>query len=597
MRPGRTHYVPPNAVTRVPRNVVYLDSEAVQHEEQGARLQTFRLAVAAYDHRHHHRDGWGEREWSQFTNTDDLWSWIDARCQRKARTVLVAHKLDYDMRITDSLTELPKRGWSLRGIGLDGAQAWASWRHDGRSLMMCDSLSWLNMGLERVGALIGQPKLDLPAWEDSDEAWFARCRRDVEIMAEAYRRILDWVRTDDLGNWKPTGAGQAWAAYRHRFMEHRLLVHESEDAREAERRAAHTGRCEAWSWGKLNTGPFVEYDYSTAYTRIGADSNVPTRLIGETGAVSTEQYDKLARRWRVLADVTVHTEVETVPMRKDDRIVWPTGTFTTTLWDTEIALARDYGATVAVDRAWWYKGDPALRAFCTWCLDMLDDRNTEVDPVVRAAVKHWSRALIGRFAARWSSWEQYGLSPVSDVALGWAHDVSAGEKWRLMQIGAQLMRETERHDSNDAVVSIMSWVMAEARSRLWRSADLAGFDNVVYMDTDSLIVTRPGELRLLEADVPGLRRKSVYDTLELLGPRQIVTQGLLRASGVPRGAVRVEGDQWEADVWSQLDTSIAHREASTVRITPRRLRLRGTDKRRQRLPGGRTIAHHLDVSA
>ena len=37
----------------------------------------------------------------------ELWEWIDQRCQKRARTVLVAHNLAYDLRISDAFGWLP----------------------------------------------------------------------------------------------------------------------------------------------------------------------------------------------------------------------------------------------------------------------------------------------------------------------------------------------------------------------------------------------------------------------------------------------------------------------------------------------------------
>lgn len=585
---SRAHYVKHNQVTRVPRAFIYLDSEAYEHADGSSKLQTFRLAVAALDRRTHHRDGWREREWQSFTTTDELWDWIDKQCQQKARTVLVAHKLDYDMRLTGSLAALIERGWQLEGIRLDGGQAWASWKHGKRTLVMVDSLSWVNMSLERIGALIGIPKLDLPAWDDTYEAWLARCTRDVEIMAAFFRRLVDWVRSDDLGNWKPTGAGQAWAAYRHRFMSHRLLVHDDMEAREAERVAGWTGRCEAWRIGRQIGGPFTEWDYSTAYARIGAECDVPVQLVGELTGRSLFSLDIGNTRHAVLAECEVVTDVPTVPARLDKRIVWPVGTFTTTLWDTEIQLARENGATVNCTRAWFYRKAPAIADFCTWCLDIIEAPDADVDPIVRAVVKHWSRALIGRFASRYSRWEEYGRMPWDDIALGWINDADGGDSAKYLQLGTQLLRESARIDANDCVPAIMTWTMAECRARIWRSAQLAGLDHVLYLDTDSLIVDREGHNALAAANVAGFRVKSRWQNVEILGPRQLVLQGQLRAAGIPRGSTRVSADTWEGEVWSMLATSIGNGEADVVRITPRRVKVAGTDSRRLHAVDGST---------
>lgn len=582
------HYVRHNQVTRVPRAFIYLDSEAMQREERGGQVQTFRLAVAAVDRRYHHRDGWRDREWATFLTIGECWDWIESQCHAKARTILVAHKLDYDLRITDAFTELVARGWELKGIRLNTTQAWAQWKHGTRTLVMVDSLSWVNIGLAKVGTMLNIPKLDLPEWDDTNEAWLARCTRDVEILATMYRTLVDWVRSDDLGNWKATGAGQAFAAYRHRFMSHRLLVHDDDDARAAERKAGWTGRCEAWRWGKLQGSPFTEWDYSAAYARIGAECAVPIRLAGELRGGSLSRLDEGAKGYAVLAQCDVTTSVPTVPANLGDRIVWPIGSFSTTLWDTEIALARERGATVTPTRGWAYRTAPAVADFCQWCLAILDAPEGEINPIVRTAVKHWSRALIGRFGSRYSTWEEYGRMPDNDVALGLANDPDTGEVWKALQLGTKLLRQTAEFDSADAVPSVMTWVMAEARRRLWYAAEAAGLDNVAYLDTDSLLVDRVGHERLGAANLPGFRVKGQWRNVEVLGPRQLILSGELRASGVPRGAHRVDDQTWEGDVWSGLGASIAAGEPNVVRITARRLRLVGRDARRTHVAGGLT---------
>lgn len=584
----RAHYIRHNQVTRVPRAFIYLDSEAVEHDEATSHVQTFRLAVAAIDRRYHHREGWREREWCDFRSPVEIWEWVTSQCHDKARTILVCHNLAYDLRITDAFVTLLAAGWCLQSIRLDATQASAEWKLGTKTLVMVDSTSWVNQSLDRIGQLLNLPKFDLPAWDDTEEAWFARCRRDVEIMAAMYRRLIDWVREEDLGNWKPTGAGQSWAAYRHRFLTHRVLVHEDDEARAAEREAGWTGRCEAWRWGKLKGGPFTEWDYSAAYARIGAECSVPIRLAGEVTGYRRAAFFAGKRKSAMLAQVTVSTDVPTVPCRHDDHIVWPTGTFDTTLWDTEIDLALEHGATVTPHRIWSYYSRPAVSDFCRWCLAILDAPEGTYDPIVRAAVKHWSRALIGRFGSRYATWETCGEMPWSDVSLGRVLDPDTGEVWRALQLGTQLRRQTALLESADAVPSVMTWVMAEARVRLFRASLSAGTGNVAYLDTDSLIVGATGHQALLAAQIPGFRVKSQWQNVEVLGPRQLILQGRLRAAGVPKTAHRVDETTWEGDVWSGLATSIAAGEPDRVRISPRRVTLRGTDTRRRRDTDGRT---------
>lgn len=589
-RTPRAHYVGHNAVTRVPRAYIYLDTETHRTRDRRSELQSFRLAVAAFDVKRHDGDGWKERDWHRSTDVTDLWVWITSRCRKKARTVLVAHNLAFDLRISDAFVVLPSLGWSCVFVRLDGGQAMAIWKLESRSLVMVDTMSWTPTALEKLGAICGVEKLGLPDENASDDAWFDRCVRDVEILAVVWRRLVHWIETDDLGNWKPTGAGQSWAAFRHRFKIHELLVHSDDDAREAERASTHTGRAEAWKWGKLTGGPFVEWDFETAYCRIGVECDVPTQLVGSIPSPSLEKVLRFAEEHRVLAEVEVETDEPTIPYRSGDGIAWPVGRFPTTVWCNELQHALEFGAQVTVGRAWVYRRAPALREFCSWVLGGLDGTRGDVDPIVQLALKHWSRTLIGRTAAQWTRWDLYGRSPDCDVSLAQCFDVGAGETFRLLQVGHDLLRARAYKENPDAMVSVMAWVMAEARVRLWGAMQSAGLENVCYVDTDSVIVNADGDQRLSEARIPGLRVKSVYRTLEVLGPRQIIPGGRLRASGVPTGARKVGRRVWEGEVWSGLGTSIAAGESDQVRVALRKFRLQGTDKRRVHLSGGSTRA-------
>ena len=580
----------------MPTRFVYLDSEAHQAQERTHAVQTFRLAVAAFDERNGTDNTWSDREWGEFYDTDALWEWIASKCKAKYRTVVVAHKMDYDLRITNGLQWLSANDWRCEWVRISDRGMMGVFRKGGRSLHLVDSLSWVSQSLEAIGKLIGLPKLDLPAWEDSNEAWLARCTRDVEILATFYRQLMEWVKADDLGNWKPTGAGQSWAAFRHRFMSERIEVHHDEDAHTAEIAAAHTGRCEAWRYGKLTGGPFYEWDFTAAYARIGAECAVPSRFKYELAPKAFGHVLQRGAQWATLAECTITTDAPTVPCRYDGRILWPVGTFRTTLWDNELRLAIEHGATVDMHRAWRYQRRNTLREFCTWCLDVIEERTHDHSPLQRAVVKHWSRALIGRFAMRTSQWDEFGTAPWADVSLNRALDGTTGERFTFMHLGTQMMRQGPEQLGPQTVPSIMSWIMAESRVRLWRAALCAGFENVAYLDTDSLIVGRAGHERLRAAAVPGFRVKARADNLEVIGPRRYVMSGRLRASGVPSNAVRVGYRVWEAEVWHGLSRSLLGGNAGQVVITPRTIRLADHDERRQRREHGGSAPRRVRVN-
>lgn len=597
MRDVPAHWVRANESTRVPRCWVWLDCEAhVAGQPAGGSRHTFRLAVTAHDC----RNGRGAdrpadwRDW--LADPEPLWRYIDGLVRVKGRTILACHNLAYDLQVSRAFTWLPALGWRCDILQLDGRSSWASWWRGGRHLVMIDTLSWLPASLERIGAMVDVAKPPLPAEADPDEQWLIRCTADVEIMRTAMRQVVGWIEGDDMGVWKPTGAGMAWAAWRHRFYTHRVLAHRDAGLWEVERRAAWTGRCEAWRHGELAGGPWTEYDWHAAYATVASTALLPAVRLEEVAGASVELVTTRHRSARVLAEVDVVTEVPCVPAEVDGRIAWPVGSFTTTLWDSECRLVAETGGRLTVRRAFGYTARPVLRAWAEWVLDVLD-RRIEVPDTVRLAVKHWSRALVGRFGSRWCDWRPFGPNPdPSALGLGSLVELDTGARRKLLTVGDRVLVEGDPRVGDDYLPSVMGAVMADTRVMLWRTMLQAGLENLAYCDTDSVIVNRAGAERLEAWGEPGLVRQGSWRSLVVLGPRQLVRDGHLKAAGVPTGAVPVGERSWWVEVWRGLGSALAAGDAEAVATWERRVFLRGVDFRRTHLADGSTAPVRLPVA-
>lgn len=584
------HWIKPNEANRIPRRHIVLDTEAHQSEGDRVRVQTFRLACASFDHQTKAGRAWRPTQRARFTDPRSLWEWVDDRTLAGRRTIVVAHNLAYDLRIADAFTHLPALGWRLDMVRLDGGSAWCQWRRDKRSLTMVDTVSWFGVKLDKLGAVMRMPKLSLPDFAADDEAWFARCEGDVEILRAAWLRVLEWIEVGKLGNWKPTGAGQGWAYLRHAHLTHKILHHGVDRVAELERHATYTGRCEAWRHGKLTGGPFTEWDFAAAYAAVAEECDLPVRLLGRLAPKAAQRALEPSEGVAALIRCRITTDTPVAPYRRNGGILWPVGQFESWLWDVEAATAVAAGATVEAVDGYRYQAAPALRQWAGWVLDRLNEGPRQFDPLLRLVVKGWSRTTVGRFGAQWSTWDDFGESHGTDVSLWRANDGDTGERFRLMMVGGRCLRESARADAPDSSIAVMSFVMAACRVKLWKAMATAGLDHVAYVDTDGLIVDADGSAALDAATLPALRPKSRWRRAQVLGPRQLVLDGRLRASGVPSAAVRTGPQTWNAEVWRSLPASMRSGELDRVVIRDRSFRMTGVDRRRAHLPDGSTSA-------
>lgn len=356
-----------------------------------------------------------------------------------------------------------------------------------------------------------------------------------------------------------------------------------------------TGRCEVWRWGRSAPGQIHEYDLRLAYCHIAAERRLPHALAGRVGELSEAQLQKALERYAVLAEVEVDINLPLVPHGVQKRIQWPVGRFRTTLWDPELRtlLAREQGVTVL--RAWLYDRSASLQGFSRWLLAACGSGQGPFTPLQRRALKHFSRTLIGRFALRYQSWERHCKLPDFGLRLGTMRDESTGVLSETLHVGHELLELGAMTDAEDALPQVTGWVMSEARARLWRLCELAGLQNVLYVDTDSLLVNDEGARKLERWTLGGftwsLERKATYPHVEISAPRQLRLGRRRRVAGVPLRAVEVSPGVYEGETWRSIHESMARGEGDVVVVEPGRWELAGSDPRRIHLPGGRTAPH------
>jgi hypothetical protein len=504
----------------------------------------------------------------------------------------MAHKLDYDLRISRGLELLPAMGWELSRPTFNGEHVTLEATKGDAKIVLADTLTLLPRGLEHVGNLLDCPKLPLPDEDGPEEEWWARCTTDVEILARAYMIVVDWLSRQDLGGWARTGPGIGWHTLLRRHMHHSVLVHGRPEVREAEAAAMYAGRAEVWRHGQLHHGPYHEWDYALAYANVCRESYLPSVLMDQVARPKLDRIERSwpTRAWLVKADVS--TDVPVLPVADDIGVLWPVGTFQGWWWDVELVEAARAGAVVAPLTAWRYVAAPWLASWAEWAIGVVADDTTPEARVRALAAKHWTRTIVGRSAMRYRSWEDQGAAWSPGASYMPMLDRQSGERGACLTLGNQRWEAWGQEWWGDALPQLLGAVMARCRVNLWRSMAEAGHKHLVYMDTDSLIVDRTGHDRLKSAAAAGrlgsMRYKGSHDTLEVTAPQLVEGSTYRRLAGVPKGAQRTGHDTYDGEVWEGITTSMAEGHPGEVRIRRAQIALSGLDTRRAHLPGGAT---------
>lgn len=591
-----THYIVPLKRTRIPGNHLVLDSEATIVHRGGVFEHRFAVAAGRYVRL------FGD----EYMDCDDtavwldpggLWADVTAEATRHGELVVWAHNLPYDLRVTDGLRHLVNQGWTLDAISIARTAGWASWRQGKAKLTVCDSFSWFHCPLDRIAHEYGlQRRKPAPGTLDPQQL-AEHCHRDVEILSVAVRDTLNWLAAENLGNFRPTGSGQSHAAWRRRFMPERSVqVHDVHPVLLAERDAMHTGRTEAWRHGRIK-GRLHEVDLSLAYCRIAANNDLPVALIGERANMKPNELRQTMQHTCVMATGVVETALPLVPYTHDDRVIWPTGTFTTTLWDPEIELLYAQGQRFTPTHVWLYRPGNALQAMSQWTIDQIESPQQPLPPAVRRILKHWARTLVGRMALRYRQWDYFGEHPRSDLCISYEIDPDTPEPIKHMRIGHTMLELAAMSESKSSCPMIPGWVQSRCRHILWEIIDAAGEENVFYMDTDGLLVNDTGLRRLNDGSIHErdwlLVHKATYRKVTIHGERNVETDHDHRLAGIPKNAIRLDEITWEGETWTGLEAALERGHVDYAATTPTTWTIAPTAHRRHQLEGGHTQPHHL----
>lgn len=594
-----SHWIRPNHQCRIPKRHVVFDTESKFSSQGTTEIQSWRMGAAI---RFRYGLSTGDKaEASVFRSAGELWQWVTDFCHPGQRTVVWAHNLGYDVRISECLSILPTLGWRLEWCNLDRNVSSMTWRSEHGTLVFADTWTWLPLKLETLAPSVGLRKLAMPADTASHASWEKYCMRDADIAYRIVGELLKHIGGEDLGNWQPTGAGMSYATWRHKFLSHKVLVHDDMECIAAERAAMHTGRAEAWRHGVCDTGQWTEVDMRDAYIRIAAESALPVKFKLHSGRLGAGDYATLRRDYRVLAYCDVSASLPVVPASIGGRTIWPVGTFKTWLWDTEIDALAEESQGVKILDSYCYTRAPILRDWANWVLSITGNDGEHVSPVVRTWVKHCGRALIGRLALRSPSWEQYGNNPGGETGISHITDAVTGVTSRMMHVGDQTLIETSREEGKDSLPQVTGWVMAECRVRLWRAMRQAGLDQVAHTDTDSLLVSGQGLRALRAAQGADWARlwqvKGTWRRLVVYGPRNYRAGALRKVAGVPRAAKEVLPNVFTGEKWTGLAADMANGRHNRVTVETSEWVMRTPDPRRRDAPEGQTRTSPIQVVA
>lgn len=558
----KCHWLRRNRSQRRPEWIVFVDGESnIDAIHDKADLHTFRLGWACLCH-YTPVQGLHVHGWYKIEDPLDFWHMISNAALTAKQLYVVSHNIDYDARVLHGFTILPGIGWSPDYIILADSCHFFTFKADKCKISLLDNLNYWQIPLEEIGQEFGLPKQHVDFATCTDEELSRYCHRDVEILVKAWTYWLSFLDEHDLGDWAITTAGQAWNAYRHKFMPAKIGIHNRADAIRLERDSYKGGRCEVWKLGRFLGGPFYKLDVNGLYAYVMREYPSPQKLVKVLVNVTPDYLAELLDRYMCVADVYLDTDQPLYPIQINGYNVFPVGCFRTCLTTFDLQHALEQNHIVAIGEVAIYERQHLFKAFINYFTPLRQKYKTQGDTGRSLLCKMIRNSLYGKFGQRGYKQEHVEDTPLDVVSVVRWVDAETGEKCVDWTFGGKKIRQYYQGEAEDSFPAIASHVAAAARSILWGYAQLAGPEHVYYADTDSLIVNQAGYKALAPWIDPVklgyLKVEAQAADLEIIAKKSYRMGKDRTLKGVKKNATQTDDGKWQQTQFTSLKWAFAN---------------------------------------
>ena len=565
------HYIKPNARTETPTNLIFVDTETRPDEVVGKRerhVLWFGWALHIR-RRDNGKVEWEHEEWKRFARARDFWDFVESVMRPKTKTYIFAHNWNFDGSILFTTTELERRHFkSIQYINekppfilrVQKAKA---------TLALIDTMNYFTTSLADLGESIGIAKLTMPTQDKTKQEWDEYCQRDVAVLKRAMLTYMDFIRTEDLGDFRPTLASQSFNAFRHRFMKHKIFIHTDEDICALERAAYFGGRVECFRLGEYRE-PLYYLDVNSLYPSVMAAEQYPINLRRRGHFLSLKELDKLLTKQAVIARVQLDTDEPCYPIRYRGRLTFPVGQFETTLASPELKYALSKNHITKVSRFAVYDTGDIFGGFVTTLYQARRAYSGGGNPAFAYLCKILLNSLYGKFGQSGKRWENGGITSDPN-GTEWFEQETPESPIRKFRVRAGLQQELVHvGESSESFPAIAAHVTAFGRLLLWKLILKAGRGNVYYTDTDSLVCTQAGFDNLQDeidpVELGKLKIESVNTSMVIWGAKDYRLDDIEKHKGIRKTATQLSIDTWEQARFFSWDWHLSQEQEGFIYI-------------------------------
>lgn len=489
------------------------------------------------------------REVYRFSNVHEFIAIIMQYSRKKTALNLYAHNIGFDVRVLDLPFVFDEYGYkSTPPIINERTFIWKVSTDKG-TLNLLDTANFGVLSVAELGENMGLEKLSIDFDTCTLDELFTYCLRDVEVLEQFVIGYIQYIVNNQLGSVKTTLAGQAMTAFRTRFISNPPYIHIDERALKLEREGYHGGRVECSRLGRFSGETFYYLDVNSMYPHSMVSGFLPQKFLGYSENVRLSYLPIRLNGYYVVAECTLNTDEPVYSIIKNNKLIFPTGQFTTVLYHPELQYAYEHGHILSISKCAIYLRNTMFTDYVDYFYGLKVQHGLENNKSWRYIDKLFLNSLYGKFGQLKPHRDLNCTLPYEGVyRLPCINSVTGRHYQEIMWYG-DLYTEYKEGETLLSNPAIAGAITSKARMLLWSYIKQAGLSNVYYVDTDSLIVNGEGYENLQSVispnDLGKLKLEKQSDILEVWGNKDYKFGDTEKIKGIPKHAERLTHNKWE----------------------------------------------------
>lgn len=544
-----------------PSRIIFVDTETNQETLPDGQIRHYLKLGYAQFCRTRREEILRKQDEIEFTDLSTFWKWVSNICKPKTKTYIVCHNVNYDIPVLHAFMYIGELGFELSSWYQKATSGIFQWRRDKTSIIYLDNGNFYQGKLEQWGDKIGVPKLAIDLNNTSDEYLLTYCKRDVQILVELWRIWLQFLDDNDLGGFRYTISSTAMSAFRYRFMQHKIYLHDHNEADALERAAYKGGRVECLFVGLEDKSTYYYLDVNSMYAYVLANYQFPHDLkqYGHGVKIATLAHKLYSNA--VIAEVSLNTTDNPFHYFDGKRTLYPTGKFRTTLTTGELQLALECDWITEVHKIAIYSQAYLFRDYANYFYDTrLRYEQAGQDGFAKIA-KLFNNGLYGKFGQLTLNQKVVGQCPIEDTMIEYTYDVPNDVRGQRVRLGGSIFEINYGGTAYNGFPAIAAHVTGYARLLLFNFLKQCPPKSAYYMDTDSIIVNQQGydalKHHLDDHRLGALKIETTSNFIEINAPKDYRMQGREKTKGINKDAIEFEIDKFYQEQWRRLSGMIA----------------------------------------